>query len=174
LIKKIDEPIQRTALREAYEEIGLDPNCVEIIGITPGTPDRTMRFLSCGVVGYLGEFEKLELKPNPDEVEAIFTVPIETLLSPAVFKQTYFRFGKSHQPTEFDYAMPVFLTKPNRVWGFTALYTNMVLSILTPEHIYFMVPNIETRLSKTFLRIFLEYSEDENVKLLRNDVIKSN
>ena len=34
------EPIERAALREAYEEIGLNPNDVEIIGRTPGTPDR--------------------------------------------------------------------------------------------------------------------------------------
>merc|ERR1712062_194931 len=133
-----DEPVVRTALREAYEEIGLDPSAVEIIGVTPGTPDRTMRFLSCGVVGYLGDLEKIDLEPNPDEVEHIFTVPIETLLSDKVFKQTHFRFGKSHRPTEYDYAMPVFLTEPNRVWGFTALYTNLVLSILTPEHMDFM------------------------------------
>ena len=78
-------------MREAYEEIGLDPNAVEIIGVTPGTPDRTMRFLSCGVVGYLGDLEKIDLEPNPDEVEHIFTVPIETLLSDKVFKQTHFR-----------------------------------------------------------------------------------
>ena len=35
-----NEPIERTALREAYEEMGLSPNDVTIIGHTPGTPDR--------------------------------------------------------------------------------------------------------------------------------------
>ena len=52
---------------------------------------RTMRFLSCAVVGYLGEFNELELKINEDEVDQIFTVPIEELVSEKVFKQTYFR-----------------------------------------------------------------------------------
>ena len=67
--------------------------------------------------------------------------------------------------------MPVFLTEPNRVWGFTALYTNLVLSILTPEYMDFMVPNAEARISETFLRIFLEYSSDETVRRKRNATI---
>ena len=44
------EPIERAALREAYEEIGLNPNDVEIIGRTPGTPDRQSGFQSCDTI----------------------------------------------------------------------------------------------------------------------------
>ena len=42
------ETIQQTALRESYEEIGLDPNAVDILGILPGAPDRMMKSLTVG------------------------------------------------------------------------------------------------------------------------------
>jgi len=132
------EPIERAALREAYEEIGLNPNDVEIIGRTPGTPDRTMKSLNCGVVGFIGEFNNLEFKKNDAEVEKIFTVPIEVLIDQSVFRKTYFRFGDNKSPSPWDYSLPVYLTRPQRVWGFTAMYTNFILSILVPEHHKFM------------------------------------
>ena len=54
------EPIERAALREAYEEIGLNPNDVEIIARTPGSPDRQMISIACGSV--MTPFSKVSSK----------------------------------------------------------------------------------------------------------------
>ena len=136
--KDKDETIQQTALREAYEEIGLDPNAVDILGILPGAPDRTMKSLTVGVVGYLGALEDLDLKINPDEVAQVFTVPLETLTSDTIAKRQFFRVDKKG-PGKHDYEMPVYCTEP-RVWGFTAIQTNVVLSIVIPDHVELMIP----------------------------------
>ena len=132
--KDKNETVQQTALREAYEEIGLDPNAVEILG----APDRTMKSLTVGVVGYLGALEDLKLEINPDEVAQVFTVPIETLVSDTIAKRQFFRLDKKG-PGKNDYEMPVYCTEP-RVWGFTAIQTNVVLSIVVPDHVELMIP----------------------------------
>ena len=49
------------------------------------------------------------------------------------------RFGDNKKPSPLDYSLPVYLTRPQRVWGFTAMYTNFILSIVVPEHHKFMV-----------------------------------
>ena len=136
--KNKDETVQQTALREAYEEIGLDPNAVDILGILPGAPDRTMKSLTVGVVGYLGALEDLNLEINPDEVAQVFTVPIETLVSDTIAKRQFFRLDKK-EPGKNDYEMPVYCTEP-RVWGFTAIQTNVLLSIVVPDHVELMIP----------------------------------
>lgn len=139
--KDANETVQQTALRESWEEIGLDPNAVDILGILPGAPDRTMKSLTVGVVGFLGEFNELELTINKDEVAHLFTVPIETLLSDEVAKRQYFRVG--NQPSKSDYEMPVYLTESHvghRVWGFTAIQTNLTLSILLPDRVELLIP----------------------------------
>ena len=50
-----------------------------------------MKSLSVGVVGYLGEFTDLALELNEDEVESVFTVPIQKLVDPNICKSMFFR-----------------------------------------------------------------------------------
>ena len=90
---------------------------------------------SKGVVGYLGALEDLKLKINHDEVAQVFTVPLETLANREIAKRQFFRIGD--YPGKFDYEMPVYCTEP-RVWGFTAIQTNIILSILIPDHVDLM------------------------------------
>jgi 8-oxo-dGTP pyrophosphatase MutT (NUDIX family) len=68
------------ALREAQEEIGLDPTHVDVIGI--GEPYRTGTGYTVHPV--VGSIEPgLALKPNPDEVADLFEVPLDFALDPA-------------------------------------------------------------------------------------------
>jgi 8-oxo-dGTP pyrophosphatase MutT (NUDIX family) len=75
-----DASAEFTALREAQEEIGLAPERVEIIGRLPDYRTRT-GFRVTPVVGLVTP--PLELRPDPNEVEEIFEVPLEFLLDPA-------------------------------------------------------------------------------------------
>lgn len=65
------------ALREAKEEIGLDPRHVEVLGSMPEYFTGS-GFRITPVVALVDE--KAELMPNPEEVEYIFEVPLAFLM----------------------------------------------------------------------------------------------
>ena len=75
-----DPSPEATALREAREEIGLDPGRVELLGRMPEYHTRT-GFRITPVVGIVTP--PLELRPDANEVEEIFEVPLAFLLDPA-------------------------------------------------------------------------------------------
>ena len=66
-----------TALREAQEEIGLAPERVEVLARLPDYLTRS-GFRIAPVVGLVAP--PLELVPDPNEVDAIFEVPLAFLL----------------------------------------------------------------------------------------------
>ena len=68
-----------TALREAQEEVGLDPARVEIIGQMPDYITGT-GFCVTPVVGLIEP--GFALSPDPDEVADVFEVPLEFLMNP--------------------------------------------------------------------------------------------
>lgn len=71
---------ERTALREAQEEIGIAPERIEILGRMPVY--RTVTgFSVTPVVGWAEP--PLEYHPHPHEVETVFEVPLAFLLDPA-------------------------------------------------------------------------------------------
>jgi len=74
-----------TALREAQEEIGLDPSLVELAGLS--TPYRTAisGYQITPVVGFVEP--GFSLTPNPDEVADIFETPFGFLMDPANLEQ---------------------------------------------------------------------------------------
>ena len=71
---------EAAALREAAEEVGLEPGRVELMGRLPDYVTGTGYRVS-PVLGLLPS--GLELLPSPGEVEAIFTLPLHVLLDPA-------------------------------------------------------------------------------------------
>jgi 8-oxo-dGTP pyrophosphatase MutT (NUDIX family) len=74
------ETAEAAALREAAEEVGLDPRLPEVAGQLPhhltGTGYRVTP-----IVAFLAP--PLTLTPDPGEVAAIFEMPLATLLDPA-------------------------------------------------------------------------------------------
>jgi 8-oxo-dGTP pyrophosphatase MutT (NUDIX family) len=75
-----DADAEAAALREAEEEIALDPLRVEVIGRLADYVTGT-GFLITPVLGLLPP--GLVLRPSPREVEAVFELPIGVLLDPA-------------------------------------------------------------------------------------------
>ncbi|MFC0409630.1 NUDIX hydrolase [Roseomonas elaeocarpi] len=74
------ETPEAAALREAAEEIGLDPRLPEVIGRLPGRATGT-GFHITPVVAIL--HPPFTLTPDPGEVAEIFRYPVSTLLDPA-------------------------------------------------------------------------------------------
>jgi 8-oxo-dGTP pyrophosphatase MutT (NUDIX family) len=71
--------LRLTALREAEEEIGLDPAAVEILGCMPEYHTST-GFRVTPVVGWAKP--PLAHRPDPHEVADVFEVPLAFLLDP--------------------------------------------------------------------------------------------
>lgn len=79
-----DRDPEATALREAKEELGLEPARVELVGrlseYVTGTGYRITPVLGLVPPG-------LEFRPSPEEVEAVFELPMAVLLDPAAPKR---------------------------------------------------------------------------------------
>lgn len=75
-----DESPEAAALREAWEEVALDPRAVELIGRLPLHETGT-GFLVTPVVGLVAP--DVVLMPAAAEVAAMFTLPLARLLDPS-------------------------------------------------------------------------------------------
>ena len=69
-----------TALREAHEEVGLDPRHVQVIGELPVYVTGTSFWVTPVIALVTPGFE---LRPNADEVQDVFEVPLDFLMNPA-------------------------------------------------------------------------------------------
>ncbi|SFE03943.1 CoA pyrophosphatase [Paracidovorax konjaci] len=78
------------ALREAWEEVGLESRRVEVLGVLPVYATGTA-FMVTPVVALIDP--QGELKPNPYEVAAMFEVPLAFLLDPANHRHHAFELG---------------------------------------------------------------------------------
>lgn len=106
------ETAARAALREAWEEVDLDPGVVEVIGLGDAYETGT-GFLVTPVVGWLAESPTT--RPSPDEVAEVFEVPWDFLMDPANHRRdSYQRDG---EPRRWFWAMP---WEHRYIWGVTA------------------------------------------------------
>lgn len=100
------------ALREANEEVALDPDVVEVIGL--GDPYETgTGFLVTPVIGWLTE--PPETTPSPAEVAEVFEAPWDFLMDPANHRRDSYQL--EGQPTRWFWAMPY---RERYIWGATA------------------------------------------------------
>jgi 8-oxo-dGTP pyrophosphatase MutT (NUDIX family) len=105
------ETAQEAALREAHEELGLDPSNVTILGEADGYHTVT----GYGVTPIVGLIPPdLELTPNPAEVAGWFEVPLDFVLDPANQRQMSAEFrGRTRHYYQIDW-------QDRRIWGATA------------------------------------------------------
>ncbi|KAM7019411.1 mitochondrial coenzyme A diphosphatase NUDT8 [Passerculus sandwichensis] len=115
-----------TALRETREELGVAVAATSVWGQLRTLPDRHGMTVA-PVVANLGPLEALTLNPNPDEVEEVFTLPLAHLLREENQGYTHFRTASG-----YGYTLPVFLNGPHKVWGLTAIITELTLELLLP------------------------------------------
>lgn len=107
------ESPREAAVREAEEEIGLDPAEVEVFAELPELWLPPSNFAVTPILGYWRHRGEVRVA-SPDEVHAIHHVEIEALLDPEN------RINVRHP---FGWVGPGFLIGPERdviLWGFTA------------------------------------------------------
>ncbi|MEE4175363.1 MAG: CoA pyrophosphatase [Xanthomonadales bacterium] len=109
----------RTALREAEEEIGLAPAHVQPLGFLDRV-DTISDYRVLPVVGLVDR--RARLIADELEVEAVFTVPLATVLDPAAYLATRIhRRGVTRVVYHLDWNLgPVANRDHSHVWGVTA------------------------------------------------------
>jgi len=112
-----------TAVREAWEEVGLDPQLVEPVGQLDHLTTVTRRAYIVPVVSLVAR--PPVLRPNPSEVEHVLEVPLNELMRPDVFREE--RWG----PPELSRPVYFFDLHGDTVWGATAALLRQLLALLT-------------------------------------------
>ena len=106
-----DADVIAAALREAHEEIGLDPGNVEVLG-TLAPHETVTAFRVTPVIGRVRA--PFDIRPEPGEVDEVFAVPLDHVLDPAnyIVESRRWRGQMRHY-----YAVPY---GPYFIWGATA------------------------------------------------------
>jgi 8-oxo-dGTP pyrophosphatase MutT (NUDIX family) len=115
------EGVVEAALREAEEEVALDPAAVTVLGRLTPRPTISSGALMTPVVGELAG--RPTLRANPGEVERVFDVALSELAADGVFHEEWWSIpGRSGAPGFPDGEFPVwfFAVAGETVWGATA------------------------------------------------------
>jgi 8-oxo-dGTP pyrophosphatase MutT (NUDIX family) len=107
-----DTDLRATALREAEEEIGLDPAQVEAGEALPAIKTFVTNYVVHPFVGYVPNPNELDLRPNPTEVETVLTFSLELLREGYEMRRLVRRGVPIHTPT--------YEVEGHLIWGATA------------------------------------------------------
>jgi 8-oxo-dGTP pyrophosphatase MutT (NUDIX family) len=112
-----------TALREAWEEIRLPAEAVEVLGLLDDTPTRATNFVITPVVGIVRD--PVEFRPDGREIERVIEVPLATLRDPTIFRtEMWERDGEPHPVLFYQ------VSADDLVWGATARILSQFLALL--------------------------------------------
>lgn len=119
-----DGDLWHTALREAHEEIALDPASVERIGELDHLATVTSRSF---IVPYVGALTgRPTTTASPVEVAAVLHVAVAELLDPAIFREERWTF-----PWAEDRPIFFFELVGDTVWGATGAMLRQLLGLVT-------------------------------------------
>ena len=114
-----------TALRESWEEVGIDPGEVEILGVL----DDFLSIHDYLVTPYVGCFPgHAPLAVNRAEIDRLIRVPLAHLLRPDVFRKEDWRWKGREHPVYF------YTYQQDEIWGLTAAILKQLLDLAFPEH----------------------------------------
>ena len=114
------EDLERTALREAEEEIGLDPALVEIVGALPPIGTFVSGYKVHPFVGLIPA--GLRFRPSPSEVAAILALDLEVLRAGFAMRRLISR--------GLPIRTPSYTVGEHLVWGATARILSELLGRL--------------------------------------------
>jgi 8-oxo-dGTP pyrophosphatase MutT (NUDIX family) len=118
-----DASLLHTALREAHEEVGIQPATVEVLGSFEGAVTRSSEIYVTPFVGVIPQADGW--RADPKEVAAVFDVPMSALTD-SRYRGTY-RFNRgdgvvTEHPAIF-YANQI-------IWGLTLRFTEDMLRLM--------------------------------------------
>jgi len=104
------EPLEAAAVREAHEEVGIASERIELIGRLDDLVTHS-GFLVAPFVGIIDE--RVDYVLQASEVDEVFEVPIEALLSPDQPEVRYVPFRSKSYPAYF------YRHQRHEIWGLT-------------------------------------------------------
>ena len=141
------ESPEECALRETWEELGIPPESVNVLGRLDFIAHRA-NFLMWPVLGVVDSKALFpHLRPNPDEVDEYFFVPLSHLLETEPIEYTYdliptpavnFPYELIGIPRDYKWQkgsenVPVYPWQGRAIWGLTGRITrNLVQICKTP------------------------------------------
>ncbi len=119
-----ETPVQ-TALREAHEEVGLDPSAVRVHGELEHLNTVVSRSYIVPKVAVVDE--PIELTGRTMEVERVMWVPLSELTRPDTYRAEVWGFGSTHRTLHF------FHLDDETIWGATGrMLFDLLERALTP------------------------------------------
>ena len=117
-----DEDLCQTALREAHEEVGLEPDNVLVLGCLDDIPTVTAETIVTPVVALIEG--PTTLVANPAEVARIFTIPFDVLEDRKLWRvRTTEHQGRTYPIYYLDH-------DGETLWGLSAYVTRQLLACM--------------------------------------------
>jgi 8-oxo-dGTP pyrophosphatase MutT (NUDIX family) len=117
---KEDESLEATALREAFEEVGIEPEQVEILGALDDCLTVATSYVITPVVGIVPTPPRFSI--NPEEVKEVIEIPL------SFFQHAVCNPPEVHSPPGY----PTYHYGKHVIWGATARIVGQFLSLLAP------------------------------------------
>jgi len=116
------EDVVTAARREAWEELGISPQQIEVLGRLSPLYIPPSGFCIHPVVGYTGVCPVFT--PNPNEVAEVIEAPVSVLRAPTT------RCEEVRVVQGADVRVPYYAVGPHKVWGATAMVICELLALL--------------------------------------------
>ena len=137
-----DESPEQCALRETWEELGIPQKNIHILGRLDFIAHRA-NFIMYPILARVDREALDKLALNPDEVEEVFRIPVEHLLSHPPLEYSYtltphtegFPYDLIGIPQNYRWQpgsenVPVYLWENRAVWGLTGRITRHLTGLL--------------------------------------------
>jgi 8-oxo-dGTP pyrophosphatase MutT (NUDIX family) len=124
-----DESLEHTALREANEEIGIDPSKVEIIGNLSDIFIWVSNYMVTPFIGVTGK--RPDFVKDEKEVDAIIEAELFDLIDPSKRKE-----GSILVRGKYKIQTPYFFIQDRIVWGATAMMLSELSMVIGKTKIY--------------------------------------
>lgn len=118
-----DKTLEDCALRETYEEIGINPSMIGILGSLTPLYVKVSNFLVHPFIGFTKEYPKFV--PQSSEVQNIFETPLSLILDPSQKKFTDIEVRQMVLKN-----IPAYQIEGRNLWGATAMILSEFEEIL--------------------------------------------
>lgn len=118
-----DKDIIDTALREANEEVGVDPKQVTVIGTLSEIYIPPSNFRVTPVLGFTSSTPLFAA--DPKEVAEVIQVPLSALLDESSATRQKIRIGNT-----FNMTVPCYKANGRTIWGATAMMLSELLDVI--------------------------------------------
>jgi len=118
-----DDSMQRAAIRETCEEIGVKQEEINILGDLTELYIPPSNFLVLPVIGYVKNVPVF--KPDIQEVKKVITVPVDTLTDEKTIKEQAIEASYQKRVT-----VPCYMVDGHIIWGATAMIISELVALI--------------------------------------------